>query len=87
MNPCYAGALVYGRTAAKTVIEDGRARQMTRRKKPLEQWRIVTLEHHPGSISWDEYLSNLKQLEANRAVPKEAAGGAAKRGSALLRGL
>src|SRR2546428_301063 len=24
-NPCYAGALVYGRTAAKTVIVDGRA--------------------------------------------------------------
>ena len=26
-NPCYAGALVYGRTAAKIVIVDGRARQ------------------------------------------------------------
>ena len=33
-NPCYAGALVYGRTAAQTVIEDGRARHRTRRKKP-----------------------------------------------------
>jgi hypothetical protein len=53
-NPCYAGALVYGRTAAKTVIEDGRARQTTRQKKPLGQWRLVTLEHHPGDISGDE---------------------------------
>jgi Recombinase len=87
MNPCYAGALVYGRTAAKTVIEDGRARQTTRRNKPLAQWRIVPLEHHPGDISGAEYLSNLKQLEANRAVSKEAAGGAAKRGPALLSGL
>jgi hypothetical protein len=82
MNPCYAGALVYGRTEAKTVIEDGRARQTTRRTKPLGQWRIVTREHHPGSISGDACVSNLKPLEANRAVPKEDAGGAAKRGPA-----
>ena len=31
-NPCSAGALVYGRTETQTVIEDGRARQSTRRK-------------------------------------------------------
>ena len=87
INPCYAGALAYGRTEAKTVIEDGRARQTTRRKKPLAQWRILRLENHPGYLSWDEFLSNRAQLEANSAVPKEAAGGAAKRGPALLSGL
>ena len=54
-NPCYAGALVSGRTETKTVIKDGRARQSTRRKKPLEQWRIVLLEQHPGYISWDMF--------------------------------
>src|SRR5262245_49106722 len=86
-NPCYAGALVYGRTATKTVIEDGRARQSTRQKKPLEQWRIVMLEQHPGYISWEEFLHNQQLLEANRAMPEEAAGGAAKRGPALLSGL
>ena len=86
-NPCYAGALVYGRTEAKTVIDDGRARQSTRRKKPLEQWRIVLLEQHPGYISWDMFLQNQQLLEANRAMPKDTAGGAAKRGVALLSGL
>jgi hypothetical protein len=86
-HPSYAGALVYGRTETKTVIEDGRARQSTRRKKPLEQWRIVLLEQHPGYISWDILLQNHQLLEANRARPKEAAGGAAKRGPALLSGL
>jgi DNA invertase Pin-like site-specific DNA recombinase len=86
-NPCYAGALVYGRTETKTVIEDGRARQSTRRKKPLEQWRIVLLEQHPGYISWDMFLQNQQLLEAHRAMPAEAAGGAAKRGPALLSGL
>jgi DNA invertase Pin-like site-specific DNA recombinase len=86
-NPCYAGALVYGRTEAKTVLEDGRARQSTRRKKPLEQWRIVLLGQHPGYISWEMFLQNQQLLAANRAMPKDAAGGAAKRGMALLSGL
>jgi DNA invertase Pin-like site-specific DNA recombinase len=86
-NPCSAGALVYGRTATKTVIEDGRARQSTRQKKPLEQGRIVMLEQHPGYITWEVFLHNQQLLEANRAMPEEAAGGAAKRGPALLRGL
>lgn len=87
INPCYAGALAYGRTEAKTVIEDGRARQTTRRKKPRDQWRILRLDNHPGYLSWDEFLSNQQQLEANRAVREESAGGAAKRGPALLSGL
>ena len=72
---------------AQTVIEDGRARHRTRRKKPLEQWRIVLLEQHPGYISWDMFLQNQQLLEAHRAMPAEAAGGAAKRGPAVLSGL
>jgi DNA invertase Pin-like site-specific DNA recombinase len=87
INPCYAGALAYGRTEAKTVIEDGRARQTTRRKKPRDQWRILRVDNHPGYLSWEEFLSNQQQLEGNRAVREEAAGGAAKRGPALLSGL
>ena len=86
-NPCSAGALVSGRPEAKTVIEAGRARQSTRRKKPLEQWRLGLLEPHPGSSSWDMFLQNQPLLEAKRARPKDAAGGAAKRGMALLSGL
>ena len=86
-NPCYAGALVYGRTEAKTVSDNGRARQSTRRKKPLEQWRIVLLEQHAGYISWDMFLQNQQLLEANRAMAKDATGGAAKRGVAVLSGL
>jgi Recombinase len=86
-NPCSAGALVYGRTETQTVIEDGRARQKTRRKKPLEQWRIVLLEQHPGSISGDMFLQNHQRLEAKRALPADVAGGAAKRGPAVLSGV
>ena len=38
-NRIYAGALAYGRTAAKTVVEDQRARTAsTGRRKPPEEW-------------------------------------------------
>ena len=86
-NPCYAGALVYGRTEAKMVIEDGRARQSTRRKKPRERWRILLLDNHPGSSSWEEFGQNQQTWEANRHMSEDAAGGAARRGPALLSGL
>ena len=86
-NPCYAGALVYGRTAAKTVIIDGRARQSHRQKQPIAQWRILRRDNHVGYISWEEFLHIQQLLEANRHRPQGEVGGAAKRGPALLSGL
>jgi DNA invertase Pin-like site-specific DNA recombinase len=86
-NPYYGGALAYGRTEAQTVIEAGRARQQSRRQKPMEQWRFLILDNHVGYISWDEFLDNRRALEANSYMPQEGAGGAAKRGPALLSGL
>jgi hypothetical protein len=86
-NPCYAGALVYGRTAAKTVRKDGRAPQTTRQKKPREQWRVLRPANHAGYISWEEFLWTQQRLETKSQVPREGAGGAAKRGPALLSGL
>lgn len=86
-NPCYAGALVYGRTAAQTVIVDGRARQRQRQKQPVAQWRIVLLDNHAGDISWEDFLHHQQLLVANRPRPQGGAGGAAKGGLALLSGL
>ena len=86
-NPYSAGALVYGRTAAKTVVEDGRARHTTRQQKPREPWRVLLLENHPGYISWEEFVQHQQTLEANCRMSHAGAGGAAKRGPALLSGL
>jgi len=63
-NPCYAGAFAYGKTAARTRIEDGRARQSSRLRKPQNEWKVLLVGHHPGYISWEEYLENHKRLEA-----------------------
>ena len=78
-DPYYAGALVYGRTEARTVIVDGRARQSHRQKKPVAQWRILLLDNHPGYISWEDFLHTQQRLEANRNRAQDGAGGAAKR--------
>jgi len=86
-NPCYAGALVYGRTAAKTVIVDGRARQSHRQKQPVAQWRILLLDNHAGYVSWEDFLHTQQLWEANRHRSQGDAGGAAKRGPALRSGL
>jgi hypothetical protein len=86
-NPCYAGALVYGRTAAKTVLVDGRARQSHCPKHPVAQWRMLRLDHHAGDVSWEDVRHTQPLVEANRHRSQGAAGGAAKRGPAWLRGV
>jgi DNA invertase Pin-like site-specific DNA recombinase len=86
-NPCYAGAFAYGKTAARTRIEDGRARQSSRSRKPQKEWKVLLLGHHPGYISWEEYLENQQRLESNVAMYEGESSGAVKLGAALLSGL
>jgi DNA invertase Pin-like site-specific DNA recombinase len=86
-NPCYAGTFAYGKTAARTRIEDGRARQSSRYRKPQNEWKVLLIGHHPGYISWEEYLENQQRLEANVAMYEGEGSGAAKLGAALLSGL
>jgi DNA invertase Pin-like site-specific DNA recombinase len=86
-NPCYAGAFAYGQREARTVVRDGRAHTSQGHRKPLEQWDVLILDHHPGYISWGEYLDNLKVLEGNAAMSSSVNAGAAKGGPALLSGL
>src|SRR5246500_2645 len=77
-NPCYAGAFAYGKTAPRTVIEEGRARQRSRYRKPQNEWKVLLVDHHPGYISWEEYLDNQRRLEANVAWSDGEGSGAAK---------
>src|ERR1700692_3473583 len=46
-NPCYAGAFAYGKTAARTVIQEGRARHGSRYRKPQSEWKVLIVDHHP----------------------------------------
>ena len=86
-NPCYAGAFAYGKTAGRTVIEQGRARQGTRYRKPQNEWKVLIADHHSGYISWEEYVQNQHQLDSNALCGDGESSGAAKSGAALLSGL
>ena len=84
-NPTYAGAFVHGRTKSKTKMRDGRARKTRGHRVPMEEWDVLIRDHHPGYITWEEYLRNQKQLETNGGM--RGGSGAAKSGPALLAGL
>ena len=85
-NPAYAGVFVFGRTRQeKQLDEQGRVRRRTR-ELPIEQWSVCLTDHHPGYVTWDEYLATRERLRAN-VRPRGEGGGAAREGSALLQGL
>jgi excisionase family DNA binding protein len=64
-NPAYAGTYVFGRYHSRRMVEpDG-----TVRTKLVElarqEWPVVIHDHHPGYISWDDYLADQARLAAN----------------------
>lgn len=87
-NPCYAGALAYGRTEAKVTVHQGRARKSaTRQRKPQEKWKVLLRENHESYITWEEFQENLSMLQANSQGRTPSARSVAKKGEALLGGL
>lgn len=85
-NPAYAGAFVFGRKREeKRIGPDGQIRKVTR-ELPLEEWAVCLPDHHPGYVSWADYLSTRERLRAN-VRPRGEGGGAARKGSGLLQGL
>jgi len=85
-NPAYAGAFVFGRTRTeKSLGPDRRVRARTV-ELPREEWSVCIPDHHPGYVSWDEYLATRERLRAN-VRPRGEGGGAAREGQALLQGV
>jgi excisionase family DNA binding protein len=85
-NPVYAGAFVYGRTTDRQQLDEhGRIRRRTV-ELPIEQWSVCLPEHHPGYVSWDQYLATRERLRRN-VRPRGEGGGAAREGAALLQGI
>jgi DNA invertase Pin-like site-specific DNA recombinase len=85
-NPAYAGAFVFGRTRTEKHLDaQGRVRRRTV-ELPIEQWSVCLPEHHPGYVSWEQYLATRERLRGN-VRPRGEGGGAAREGGALLQGL
>jgi DNA invertase Pin-like site-specific DNA recombinase len=83
-NPAYAGAYVYGRCVTRKKIDaDGNVRTVTA-DLPRAQWPVVIKDHHPGYLSWEEYLA----IEARLAANHTGGGGRPVReGTALCQGI
>jgi|JI10StandDraft_1071094.scaffolds.fasta_scaffold80620_2 DNA invertase Pin-like site-specific DNA recombinase len=86
-NPVYAGAYAFGKTENLTRVVEGRARSSAGLRKPRERWKVLLPEHHPGYISWPQYLRNQEVMKENahRCRPQERKAG--RGGGALLSGM
>ena len=85
-NPAYAGAFVFGRTRTEKRLDTGGQVRAKVVELPIEQWSVCLPEHHPGYVSWPDYLATRERLRAN-VRPRGEGGGAAREGAALLQGL
>ena len=85
-NPAYAGTFAFGKTRQEKRIDADAQIRVKTIELPVEQWSVCLPEHHPGYVSWDEYLATRARLRGN-VRPRGEGGGAAGHGNALLQGL
>lgn len=86
-NPVYAGAYVFGRTATRTRVEDGRKVMTHGVARRREDWAVLIRDHHDGYISWEEYDRNQAMIAGNANMKGSMVAGAVRNGSGLLVGL
>jgi len=86
-NPAYAGAYVFGRwdySGDRRSVKNGKTLPHLR---PMAQWPVHIEAHHPGYLSWEEFVSNQARLRQNAYGDAEGRRGVAREGTALLQGL
>jgi DNA invertase Pin-like site-specific DNA recombinase len=64
-NPCYAGAYVFGRYRYRRLVRPDGTITTRMVELPRAEWAVVIRDHHPGYISWDQYLANEQRRRAN----------------------
>ena len=85
-NPSYTGTYVFGRHQSCKQIGPTGEIQTQSRLMPQDEWRVVIHDHHPGYITWDQFLANRQRLAANR-TNLEVLAGPVREGLCLLQGL
>ena len=91
-HPIYAGAYVFGRTETRRELDpdDPHRIRVRHGRRPRDRWPVLIRDHHPGYISFGQYLQNQERLRENEAMSQqrdEGHSGAAREGRALLQGL
>src|SRR4051812_19877066 len=64
-NPCYTGAYVFGRYRSRRLVEPDGTITTKVAELPRAEWPVVIYDHHPGYISWEQYLASEQRLKAN----------------------
>ncbi|MGH7732182.1 MAG: recombinase family protein, partial [Gemmatimonadales bacterium] len=85
-NPAYAGAFVFGRTKTDKRVDSSGRLVVRTRQVARDEWEVCIPGHHPGYLSWEDYVANQELLRANWRPPRGEGGGAAREGQALLQG-
>src|SRR3954470_7995145 len=83
-NPCYAGAYVFGRHACRRTVRPDGSIHSGITVLPMDQWPVLIRDHHPGYLSWEDYLANQAKLAANRT---HCGARPAREGHALCQGI
>jgi DNA invertase Pin-like site-specific DNA recombinase len=86
-NPFYAGAYAYGKGKVQTTLVDGSLRKFYGRARPMEQWTVLTRDHHEAFISWETFERNRARLSRNSFCQKAGSSKSARGGRGLLAGL
>jgi DNA invertase Pin-like site-specific DNA recombinase len=64
-NPAYTGVYVFGRYHSQRVVSPDGVVSTKTLELPRDEWPVVIHDHHPGYITWDDYLANGARLAAN----------------------
>ena len=83
-NPCYAGAYVFGRYASRRSVRPDGSIHSGITVLPMDQWPVLIRDHHPGYLSWQDYLANQAKIAANRT---HTGARPAREGHALCQGI
>ena len=86
-NPAYAGVYVYGRHQYNPSRRQPGRPHSGLVSVPIDKWPIVHHNAYPAYISWEEFLANQAQLQANQSRYREDKVGVPRQGQALLQGI
>jgi DNA invertase Pin-like site-specific DNA recombinase len=84
-NPTYAGAYGYGQKEYDSFDRSPTNGKAKVHPRPLEEWSVCLRDHHPGYITWEQFVQNQAALRGNQN--RQESTGAPRKGRALLQGL
>jgi DNA invertase Pin-like site-specific DNA recombinase len=83
-NPCYAGAYVFGRHRSRRAVRPDGTIVTRTVALPRSEWAVLIQDHHPGYITWEQFLANAQRLAANHTRNGQRP---AREGPALCQGI